>query len=106
MVKVISKNRKQLMPTKRYGKVRRMLKEGKAVIVSKKPFTIRLLFDTTEFTQHATVGVDPGDTTGYTAVLDNGKVFEKGEIRLRTDVKSLLAARKVLRRGRRNRNTR
>ncbi len=106
MVKVISKNGKQLMPTKRYGKVRRMLKEGKAVIVSKKPFTIRLLFDTTEIVQHATVGVDPGDTTGYAVALDNGKIVEKGEIRLRTDIKSLLAARKVLRRGRRNRNTR
>ena len=106
MVKVISKNGKQLMPTKRYGKVRRMLKEGKAVIISKKPFTIRLLFDTPEIVQHATVGVDPGDTTGYAVALDNGKIVEKGEIRLRTDVKSLLAARKVLRRSRRNRNTR
>lgn len=106
VVKVISKNGKQLMPTTRYGKVRRMLKEGRAVVVSKKPFTIQLLFDTTEITLHATIGVDPGDTTGYAVVLNNGKVVEKGEIRLRTDVKSLLAARKVLRRGRRNRNTR
>ena len=106
MVRVISKNGKQLMPTKRYGKVRRMLKEKKAIVVSKKPFTIKLLFDTTEFIQHTTVGVDPGDTTGYAAVLDNGKVVEKGEIRLRTDVKALLAARKVLRKSRRNRKTR
>lgn len=106
MVKVISRNGKQLMPTTRYGKVRRMIKEGRAVVVSKKPFTIRLLFDTTEIAQHVNIGVDPGDTTGYAAVLDNGKVVEKGEIRLRTDVKSLLAARKVLRRGRRSRNTR
>ncbi|MCL4427484.1 MAG: RNA-guided endonuclease IscB [Deltaproteobacteria bacterium] len=106
MVKVIGKSGKQLMPTVRYGKVRRMLENGKAIIVSKNPFTIRLLFDTAEITQHVTVGVNPGDTTGYAVVLDNDKVIEKGEIRLRMDVKSLLAARKVLRRGRRSRNTR
>ena len=106
MVGVISKNGKQLMPTKRYGKVRRMLKNGQAIVVSKKPFTIKFLFDTTEIVQHVAVGVDPGDTTGYAVALDNGKIVEKGEIRLRTDVKSLLAARKALRRGRRNRNTR
>lgn len=94
------------MPTKRYGKVRRMLKEGRAVVVSKKPFTIKLLFDTTEFIQHVAIGVDPGDTTGYAAVLDNGKVVEKGEIRLRTDVKSLLDTRRTLRKSRRNRKTR
>lgn len=106
MVKVISKIGKQLMPTKRYGKVRRMLKEGKAAVVSKKPFTIQLLFDATEFIQHVNAGVNPGDTTGYAVVLDNGKVIEKGEIRLRTDVKSLLKTRKDLRRSRRNRKTR
>ena len=106
MVKVIGKSGKQLMPTVRYGKVRRMLKIGKAMIVSKNPFTIQLLLDTTEFTQHATVGVDPGDTTGYAVMLDNGKVVDKGDIRLRTDVKSLIAARAVLRRGRRSRNLR
>ena len=41
-----------LMPTRRAGKVRRMLRDGKAVIVSHTPFTIRLMYDTTRYTLH------------------------------------------------------
>lgn len=36
---VIGKNGERLMPTSRLGKVRHMLKDGRAVIVSHKPFT-------------------------------------------------------------------
>lgn len=34
-----------LMPTKRFGKVRRMLRDGLAKVVKKKPFTIKLLYE-------------------------------------------------------------
>ncbi|MCL5033326.1 MAG: RRXRR domain-containing protein [Thermotogae bacterium] len=37
MVYVISKSGKVLMPTKRYGKVRRMLKSGMAKVVKRTP---------------------------------------------------------------------
>ncbi len=45
MVYVISKSGKVLMPTKRHGKVRRMLKSGMAKVVKRTPFTIQLLYD-------------------------------------------------------------
>lgn len=41
---VISKGGKRLMPTTRYGRVRRLLKEGKAVIYKRNPFTIKLTY--------------------------------------------------------------
>ena len=39
------------MPTKRFGKVRRMLKNGEAKAIKSKPFTIQLLYETTYYTQ-------------------------------------------------------
>ena len=46
-VYVLDKHGKPLMPTTRYGHVRRMLQAGEAVAVSTKPFTIRLKYEST-----------------------------------------------------------
>lgn len=48
-VRVINQDGQQLMPTARYGKVRRMLKSGLATVVSCRPFTIQLHYETTNF---------------------------------------------------------
>ena len=42
---VLSNSGERLMPTFRLGKVRRLLKDGKAKIVKHHPFTIQLLYD-------------------------------------------------------------
>ncbi|MBQ6519269.1 MAG: RRXRR domain-containing protein, partial [Anaerolineaceae bacterium] len=47
-VHVLSKTGKPLMPTIRFGRVRRLLKSGQAVIVKHEPFTIQLMYDTPE----------------------------------------------------------
>ena len=60
MVYVLNKNGIPLMPTKRHGKVRRMLKNGQAKVVKRCPFTIQLLYDTTNYTQQINLGIDAG----------------------------------------------
>ena len=60
MVYVINKNGQPLMPTERHGKVRRLLKAGKAKVIKRCPFTIQLLYDTTNFVQPIILGVDAG----------------------------------------------
>ena len=45
MVYVLDKDGNPLMPTRRYGKVRHLLKDGKAVVVRRDPFTIRLTYN-------------------------------------------------------------
>ena len=67
MVYVISQSGKALMPTSRHGKVKHLLREGKARVVRREPFTIQLLYDSKEYTQPVTLGVDAG--TG--AVAEN-----------------------------------
>ena len=42
MVYVLSINGDPLMPTERHGKVKHLLKAGKAVVVKGSPFTIKL----------------------------------------------------------------
>ena len=51
LVYVQNKDGKPLMPTTRCGRVRRLLKAGKAVVVEQIPFTIRLCYDTTDYVQ-------------------------------------------------------
>jgi hypothetical protein len=71
MVYVLSKDGKPLMPTRRYGKVRRLLKQKLAKVVRREPFTIQLLYDTTQYTQDVVVGVDIGSkTVGVSAVSE------------------------------------
>lgn len=60
IVMVVSIAGKPLMPTTRYGKVRRLLKGGKAKIIGRDPFTIQLLYDTGGYTQPMELCMDTG----------------------------------------------
>ena len=57
---VLSNNGERLMPTFRLGKVRRLLKDGKAKIVKHHPFTIQLLYDSKTNTQPIEICEDVG----------------------------------------------
>ena len=74
-VYVLDSSGSLLMPTTRYGKVRRMLMSGQAVAVRTKPFTIQLTYEPdTKATQPVTLGIDPGRTNiGLAAVDDAGR---------------------------------
>ena len=73
---VLSKEGKPLDPTKRAGKVRRMLKSKEAKVIRRKPFTIQLLIDTTNYTKKYTLGVDAGfQHVGISVVNDTEEVY-------------------------------
>ncbi len=55
---VVAASGKPLMPTRRRNKVWYWLRRGLAKVVSREPFTIQLRFETTEYMQPVTVGVD------------------------------------------------
>ena len=106
MVYVLDINGQPLMPTERYRKVRRMLKSGKAEVVKRCPFTIRLLYGTTGFTQPVVLGVDAGSKHIGLSASTKDKVLFESEVELRSDIVELLSSRRELRRGRRFRKTR
>ena len=91
------------MPTKRHGKVRRLLKQHLAKVVKTKPFTIQLLYETTSYTQNITLGIDSGyNYIGFSAVTEKEELI-CGEVKLRDDISELLKERRMYRRIRRNR---
>lgn len=84
MVYVLSHTGNPLMPTKRYGKVRRMLKNSQARVIKAKPFTIQLTYETTNYTQPVTLGIDAGyQTVGFSAVTEKEELIA-GECQLLT----------------------
>ena len=103
MVYVLSHTGAALMPTERHGKVRRLLRDGLAHVVTRTPFTIQLDYESTEFTQPVTLGVDAGTThVGMSATTDSREIFS-AEVTLRTDIIKLLSQRREARRTRRSR---
>lgn len=107
MVYVLNKDGQPLMPTCRHGKVKHLLKSGKAKVVKRCPFTIKLLYDSTNYTQNLTLGVDTGSGTVGTAVADrNGNIIYMSEVIVRNDITDKMKQRSKYRRNRRNRKTR
>jgi 5-methylcytosine-specific restriction endonuclease McrA len=90
------------MPTtQRTGK--KLLKEGKAKVVTRCPFTIQLTYATGEATQPIKLGVDIGYTKiGFSATIKQLEVIS-GTLTLRKDVSKKLDERRRYRRARRNR---
>jgi hypothetical protein len=84
-------------------KANRLLKQGKAKVVKRTPFTIQLLQATGETKQDIVIGVDAGSKTiGLSATTKKQEVFST-EVELRTDITDLLSTRRQNRRTRRNR---
>ena len=107
MVYVLDMEGQPLMPTKNGGKVRHLLKQKKAKIVKREPFTIQLLYETTHYTQPITIGVDTGvKYIGISASTEKEELLVV-EVRPRSkEIKENLSKRRENRRTRRGRKTR
>ena len=103
IVYVLNYDGTPLMPTKRLGHVRWLLKTGQAVVVKKEPFTIQLTTEKKRYTQNVTLGVDSGSKhVGLSATTPKDELF-CGIGELRTDIVDLLSPRREARRTRRSR---
>ncbi len=107
-VYVLDMNGQPLMPTTRYGKVYRLLKQKKAKVIKKCPFTIKLLYEPeTHITQACNLGVDTGSAKAGFAVYDSAsKILYQSQVELRNDIKGKMDARRGYRNSRRQRKTR
>ena len=91
------------MPTERFGKVRRMLKNSLAHVVRRIPFTIQLDYETTDFTQPVTLGIDAGSKHIGVSATTKEKELYAADVELRNDIVEKLSTRREQRRTRRNR---
>ena len=102
VVYVLNKDGLPLMPTHKLGKVRHLLKDGKAKVVKRSPFTIQLNYDCGNHTQSITLGVDAGSMhIGLSASTKKEELY-CSDVELRDDVVELLSTRRRNRRSRRN----
>jgi len=105
LVYVLNIEREPLMPCKP-AKARKLLRDGKARVVQRTPFTIQLLFECENETQNVTLGVDAGSRFVGLSATTSDKVLFEAEVELRNDITKLLADRRSLRNNRRSRKTR
>jgi hypothetical protein len=106
VVYVTSQDGKPLMPTTP-RKARLLLKLGRAKCIRRTPFTIKLLYKTTTYTQPIALGVDTGSSKiGSAAIKENGDIVYISEVEIRNDISDKMSQRSKYRRNRRNRKTR
>lgn len=106
MVYVLDIEGKPLMPTERHGKVRRLLREGRAHVLRLQPFTIQLDYESTIYKQEVSLGIDAGSVHIGVSATTNKKELFAAEFELRTDIVEKNANRSELRKTRRSRKTR
>ena len=105
MVYVLNQNGQPLMPTENHAKVRVLLKQGRAKVVNKCPFTIQLLYSSTNYTQKVTLGVDSGSKHIGLSATTKDKVLFESDVELRNNIVDLLSTRRENRRARSTQNT-
>lgn len=106
MVYVLADTGEPLMPCENVV-ARLLLKQGKAKVKRRTPFTIKLLYDSKKFVQAFTLGVDTGSSHVGTAVAaENGDILYLSDMEIRNDITERMQRRTKYRRMRRNRKTR
>ncbi len=103
---VLDTTKKPLNPV-HPGQARRLLKEGKAAVFRRYPFTIILKEEVTESPKNITLKLDPGSKFTGIALVQENQVIWGAELQHRgQQIKDALTSRRQLRRGRRGRKTR
>jgi hypothetical protein len=105
-VYIQNKDGEPLMPTARFGAVRRWLRDNKAIVVNLCPFTIRLTKDCETNKQEVVVGLDTGAVNIGCGAVSKDKCLYASETKLRTDIHKKMQRRLKYRRNRRTRKLR
>lgn len=105
MVYVINFDNTPLMPTTNVI-ARLLLKQKKAKVLKRIPFTIKLNYKSKGYTQNLILGVDTGSSKIGSAVISSKQVLYQAETEIRNDISDKMTQRAKYRRNRRNRKTR
>ena len=105
MVYVLNKFKKPLMPCSQ-SKARSLLKRGKAHVVRKCPFTIRLLWNCENQVQEVKASIVPSSSKIGVAAASKNKCLYCAEVEVRQDISKKMKRRKAYRRNRRSNKTR
>lgn len=93
LVYVLNKDKKPLMPCKS-SKARKLLKNKKAKVVNRKPFTIQLLYWSTGYKQDISLGVDTGSKFVGLSATTTQKELYASTVELRDDVSKNISTKR------------
>jgi len=85
------------------SKARKLMNEGKAKVIRTMPFTIKLIYGSSGYTQQIIAGMDTGSKITGCSAIANGKVLYQSEIYRREDISKKMQQRAMYRRTRRSR---
>ena len=105
LVYVVNCHGQPLMPCSPRS-ARLLLRDKKATVLHKTPFTLQLCVGVSGYTQEVVGAVDTGSTVIGSAAIANGQVVYQAEIEVRNDITGKMEQRRTYRRTRRSRNTR
>lgn len=94
LVYVLSKHGIPLMPC-HPAKSRLLLRQGKAKVVKRTPFTIQLLYGSSGYKQPVVLGVDSGYTHIGLSAIAGKKELYAADVKLRTDIVKLNSERSM-----------
>ena len=100
MVYILNQDGTPLMPSRDYKKAKRLLKEGKAVAIQSKPFTIRLAYQIeAPVIDRCLLGIDPGRTNiGLCAIDSKGMpLFASDAVTRNKEISRLMRERRLSR---------
>jgi len=97
---VINMHGEPLMPCSP-RKARLLLKENKAKVIQREPFTIQLLHGSSGYKQDITIGVDTGHSEVGVSILSPTKEIGSFVFSLRNNISEKLTRRSMFRRHRR-----
>ena len=92
-----------LMPTKRHGWVRRALRDGKATVVKRSPFTIKLTYESETITQDVSLHLDSGYANIGFSAQANSRELLGGVLELLKGMSERIKERAMYRNNRRSR---
>ena len=105
LIYVLSSAGVPLMPCSP-GKANKLLDQGRAKVMSRTPFVIKLLYGSSGYRQPITLSVDSGSKVIGIAATGNGKTYYASEVKTRDDIHEKLSQRSSYRRTRRGRKLR
>ena len=90
---VLDRNGRPLMPC-RWSRARKLLRDGKAVVVRKDIYTIRLTVPSSGYRQDCTMGIDLGSCHVGVSVTTDRRELLSSEVLLRDDISRRLTKRR------------
>ena len=76
MIYIVNKYNKPLMPTNRHSHIRKLIKQGKAVVISSNPYIVKLKYEPINKSEPTSLSSSPIDLKDWANIALCDKLFK------------------------------